>query len=128
MEPRVFIVQNQHRWDKGACAFLPKFDLSSAAKYGTPVHLLGPSAAPFRPGSVVQEMQEKLRDFCDNDYLLLIGNPVLIGIAFAIAADANEGTVRALQWNGREGCYIPVEVPGVFPRRAGQEDNGIVGA
>ncbi len=108
--PRVYVVQDQHKWDREAGRFVPKFDLSSAETFGELAYLLTPTAAPFRPEPVVDELRDKLVWFSDDDYLLLIGNPVLIGCAMAVAAQVNGGRVRVLQWSGKDQRYVPVLV------------------
>lgn len=113
--PRVFVVQNQHRWDEVGKELVPKFNLLPAEEYGELVYLLGPSAAPWQPRPAVLEMREELESFTDEDYLLLIGNPVLIGMAFALAAHYNGGCVKVLQWSGKDRRYIAVDVQDVFP-------------
>jgi len=40
----------------------------------------------------------------------LIGNPVLIGITCTVAAAQNKGSVRLLQWSGKNKKYIPITV------------------
>ena len=50
---RVFVVQNQHRWNRDAGRFEPKFDLTPAQQFGELVYLLSPTAAPFRPEPVI---------------------------------------------------------------------------
>lgn len=112
---RVFVVQNQHRWNRQAEKFEPKFDLAPAESYGELVYLLSPTAAPFNPEPVLDELREKLDDFDDGDYLLLVGNPVLIGFSVAIAAAKNEGRVNFLQWSGKDRRYITVQAEGVRP-------------
>lgn len=107
---KVYVVQNQHRWDREKEAFVPKFDLAKAQQYGELVCLLSPTAAPFHPGPVVEELRSKLEWYEEGDYLLLVGNPVLIGCAVAIASQATKGRVRLLQWSGTDQRYIPVEV------------------
>lgn len=111
---RVFVVQNQHRWSREHQRFEPKFDLSPAETFGELVYLLSPTAAPFRPEPVIEELREKLADFGPGDHLLLVGNPVLIGFAVALAADANGGDVSLLQWSGKDQRYIAVEASGLF--------------
>lgn len=113
-EPRVFVVQNQHRWNRDKQAFEPKYDLDPARVFGDLTFLLSPTAAPFRPEPIVAELKEKLADFRDGDSLLLVGNPVLIGFAVAIAADANDGNVAVLQWSGKDQRYIRVEATDLF--------------
>lgn len=111
----VYCVQLQHRFDAQSERLVPKYDVSPAADYGDVQYLLSPTAAPFRPEGVIPELHEKLKDFDDQDFLLLIGNPVLIGLAVAIAASYNNGDVNMLQWSGREQRYISIRAKGVFP-------------
>jgi hypothetical protein len=106
---RVFVVQDQMHLDPASNILKPKFDMSSAARHGALITLLSPTARPFRPEYVIAELRQKLADFCDDDYLLLIGNPCLIGFCVAIAARANSGRVRVLQWDGRQRAYVVVE-------------------
>lgn len=106
-KPRVFVVQKQLRQDHNTGDLVPKFDLSSAEKYGELVYVLSPTAAPWAADSIMSDIREKLKDFQTTDYLLLIGNPVLIGLVSAVAADM-AGSVQFLQWSGRQQSYIPV--------------------
>ena len=109
----VYVVQNQMRFDHGKGKLVPRFDLSSAEQYGEISFLLSPSASPFNPDSVLTEMSERLQGFTSDDHLLLVGNPVLIGLASALAADI-AGTVQFLQWHGKDQKYITVKAE-VFP-------------
>lgn len=110
----VYVVQQADRWDPAKGVFVPKYDVSEARVYGEISYLLGPRANPLTgPRSIVQELKEKLAGFCDDDFLLLVGNPCLIGWAVAVAAGVN-GTVNLLQWSGKEQRYIAV-VSGTLP-------------
>lgn len=111
---RVFVLQNQHTLSSDRGRLVPKFDISSAAHYGEMIYLLSPSANPFNPDPIVSELREKLATFSDEDYLLLIGNPAIIGWATAICADFNDGVVTLLQWNGIEKHYRPIRAE-LFP-------------
>ena len=106
---RVFIVQNQLRKDPETGELVPRFDLSPAKIYGDFIFLLGSNAKPFRSDSVLKDLHLSLKDYSDNDYLLLIGSPVLIGFAVAIAADNNQGQIQLLQWNGDLNQYIVIK-------------------
>lgn len=114
------------RWDKTKGELVPKFDVSPAEEYGQVEYLLSPTASPFLPETLLGELHQKLKDFNEDDYLLLIGSPVLIGIAVGIAADYTDGMVNVLQWSGKAGKYIPVEIRGMFndcaPRWAISQD------
>jgi len=116
---RVFVVQNQQRKNKDTGKLYPAFNISPAEQFGTIIYLLGPNARPFERVSsdfpefeatrILREMKMKLRDYSDEDYLLLIGNPCFIGFAVALAAAVNKGKVRVLQWHGISKKYIPVK-------------------
>lgn len=107
--PRVFIVQDQFKRHPENNSLVSKFDFTQAKPFGELVYLLSPNANPFSPNEgVVAELTDKLHDFNSNDYLLLTGNPVLIGWVTAIAASMSKGKVRMLQWNGRRGVYLEV--------------------
>lgn len=106
---KVYIVQEQNRWDEKAMKLVPRFDLSSAEQYGDLDYLLSPTAAPFSSASILRDLHHKLRHFTDEDYLLLIGNPCLIGWSVAVASYHNDGFVTLLQWSGREGKYIEIK-------------------
>lgn len=108
----VYIVQNQMRRSSGNSNLVPRYDFSQATDFGELQYLLGPSAGPFNPESIINELHEKLKDFTDADYLLLVGNPCLLAWACAIAADYNDGCLKLLQW-GR-GKYQVIQVENLF--------------
>lgn len=108
--PKVYIVQvGMQRRDTMTGDKVP-FDLSPAEEYGQLVPLLGPRATPYNTEAIIQELRLGLRDYTENDYLLLVGNPVLIGIASAICA-SKAHTVQFLQWSGRERRYLRLRAP-----------------
>lgn len=105
----VFAVQQQMRFDQVTKELVPRFtSIHKAERWGKIVYLLSPSAHPFNPELVLGDMHEKLSEFCDDDHLLLIGNPALIGMATTIAAHYNDGSVKLLQWSGRHNEYTEV--------------------
>lgn len=108
---KVYAVTNPHKLNKRN-ELVPSWpDLRlQAEEYGEVEFLLSPNAAPWAPAKIIVELYEKLRGFRgDKDYLLLIGNPILIGLTCAVAARITGGRARMLQWNGRDMKYIPVE-------------------
>ena len=107
----VFVVQKQMRFDERTGELVPRFKtLDKAGKFGVLEYLLSPSAHPFNPSNIIGDLHEKLKVFNDDDYLLLIGNPALIGMATSVAAHYNGGKVRLLQWSGRQGDYAEISV------------------
>lgn len=104
----VFVIQDQMRWSHEENKLVPKFNLSPAKEYGELQFLLSPSAAPFNTEAILKELSEKLSEFTDEDYLLLVGNPAIIGMATALAANV-AGTVNFLQWSGKDKGYIVIK-------------------
>lgn len=87
--------------------FTDTFDLSPAEVYGKLEFLLGPTEKPW--DTVLPTLYEKLRWFSVEDYLLLIGNPCLIGMATAVAAEYS-ADINFLQWSANEQQYIKVSI------------------
>lgn len=105
----VFAVQNQMRFDQEKGELVERFpSIHKAERYGKIEFLLSPSASPFSPDLVIGDLHFKLKDFSDADHLLLVGNPVLIGLSVAIAAHYNSGRIRFLQWSGKHFDYTEV--------------------
>ena len=89
----------------------PRVDIISATKYGD----LEPLASPFdqihlNPGRIVSQLRRKLQKFNDDDWLLAMGDPAIIGIAFALAASVNHGRINLLKWDKMERSYYPVKI------------------
>lgn len=107
----VFVVQKQMRFDHSSGELVPKFpSIAKAENFGKIKYLLSPTASPFGADKLVPEMKKVLDKYGEGDFLLLVGNPVLIGIATTIAADHNLGMVHFLQWSGRDKSYVPISV------------------
>lgn len=108
---KVYVVHNAHRFDSSKGILVPKHDVTSAEKFGELIFVLPPSCDPHdKIQEKVREIEHRLSAYNDNDYLLLIGNPVLIGLATAIAASLNKGMIKVLQWNGKAKEYRPIEI------------------
>lgn len=103
----VYIVHN-HMVARGSKR-VPKFDFSEAEKYGQLVNLFEDDVDPLDATGNAKLLSQRLERFTEQDYLLLVGSPVLIALAFAIAAEYTDGRVKVLQWSGRDG-YIPVDI------------------
>jgi hypothetical protein len=54
-------------------------------------------------------MRKNLKDFTKQDYILLTGDPAVIGISCAIASDMTNGQFNLLKWDRREFKYYPIE-------------------
>ena len=104
----VYVIQKQMRYDERRKGLVSRFNLEPAKQYGELVFLLDTAAEPFNPEPVLKVLRERLEPITAEDYLLLVGNPCLIGWATAIAADRTDGDVNLLQWRARERRYLAV--------------------
>jgi hypothetical protein len=110
MSPRVFIVQRPTQRDGATGAVVPSMDLSPANEWGNPMFILRDSENPFfdTQSTVLQIEQFLEREGFDaEDFLLLVGNPVLIGLVSAVAASFTT-TLNFLQWSKADHGYRPV--------------------
>lgn len=105
----VYVIQQQLKYDQASRELVPRFgSIELAEKWGEIVYVLSPSANPFNLELVLGDMHSSLRNYSDDDCLLLIGNPALIGMATAIAAYYNKGKIRMLQWSGQHKQYTEI--------------------
>jgi hypothetical protein len=106
-DPVVFVPQVTMR--RGLCGKLePRFDLSPAEQYGRLQIMLPQDFNPlFGTKKIVSALRQKLADYRAGDSLLLIGNPIIIGLATAIAAETCREIIF-LQWSGTHSEYLAV--------------------
>ena len=64
----------------------------------------------FSPGPVIFSLRQKLKNFCEEDYLLLTGDPAIIGVACSIVSDITNGKYNLLKWDKQERKYYPIEI------------------
>ena len=89
----------------------PKYNIMGALKYGKlKVLLKEDTQIVLSPGPIVFELRRLLKDYNSNDYLLLSGDPSVIGIAVAIVSDINNGRFNLLKWDRQEKVYCPLEI------------------
>ena len=61
-------------------------------------------------GPLTHKLMKELKDFNDNDYLLLIGDPAIIALAGAIVSNVNNGRFKVLKWDRDEKKYYDLEI------------------
>jgi len=89
----------------------PKINIMGASKYGEFKFLLPEfSQIIFSPGPLVYKLRQGLKDFNENDYLLLTGDPAIIGVACSIVSDMTNGKYNLLKWDKQEKKYYPIEI------------------
>ena len=89
----------------------PKYNILGAQKYGEIVTLLQEySQMILSPGPLIQKLRTLLKDITSDDYLLLSGDPAIIGVTCSIVSDLTNGQYKLLKWDRQEKTYYPIEV------------------
>jgi len=109
-ESRVFVIQEI----AGTKAGNPKINIMGASTYSSTgkFNFLLPefSQIIFSPGPLVYKLRQGLKNFTSNDYLLLTGDPAIIGVACSIVSDITNGKYKLLKWDKQERKYYPIEI------------------
>ena len=61
-------------------------------------------------GPMVFKLKQELKDFNENDYLILMGDPAIIALAGAVASEMNRGKFKILKWDRDEKKYYDIEI------------------
>ena len=105
-EPIVYLLQEVPGTKLGR----PKFNIIGAQKFGRIEVLLREDTQIVRsPGPITYQLRRLLKDFKDKDYLLLSGDPKVIGLSIAVACDINNGKYKTLTWDKQEKMYYSTE-------------------
>jgi len=106
-ENKVYVIQEVAGTQSGA----PKINIMGAAKYGKFEFLLPEfSQIIFSPGPLIFKLRKALKDFTTEDYLLLTGDPAIIGVACSIVSDMTNGKYKLLKWDKQERQYYPIQI------------------
>ena len=106
-KPKVYVLQELPGTKAGA----PKINIMSASKFGEFKFLLPEfSQIIFSPGPLIFKLRKGLKDFNSRDYLLLTGDPAIIGVACSIVSDITNGKYNLLKWDRQERRYYPIKV------------------
>jgi len=90
---------------------MPKINIIGATQYGQLKVLLPEnSQIILSPAYVISTLRTKLKDYKSKDYLLLTGDPAIIGVACSIVSDITNGKYKLLKWDKQERKYYPVEI------------------
>ena len=109
-ESRVFVIQEI----AGTKAGNPKINIMGASVYSSSgkFNFLLPefSQMIFSPGPLIYKLRQGLKDYKKKDYLLLTGDPAIIGVACSIVSDITNGKYNLLKWDKQERKYYPIEI------------------
>jgi len=105
--PIVYVIQEIAGTKDGR----PKINIMGAAEYGTFKFLLPElSQMIFSPGPLIFKLRKGLKDYNTEDFLLLTGDPAIIGVACSIVADMTNGKFNLLKWDKQERKYYPIHI------------------
>ena len=109
-ENKVYVIQHI----AGTKAGRPKINIMGASRYSTSGKfkflLQEDSQMIFSPGPLIFQLRQKLRNFTSEDYLLLTGDPAIIGVACSIVSDITNGKYKLLKWDKQESKYYPISI------------------
>ena len=89
----------------------PKINIVGAAEYGEIKFLLPElSQIMWSPGPLIFKLRSLLKNYTPNDYLLLVGDPAIIGVACSIVSDITNGKYKLIKWDKQERRYYPIEI------------------
>ena len=105
--PIVYVIQEI----PGSKAGTPKINIMGASNYGQFKFLLPEfSQMIFSPGLLIYKLRQGLKNYKVKDYLLLTGDPAIIGVACSIVSDITHGKYNVLKWDKQERKYYPIEI------------------
>ena len=106
-KPNVWVVQEIAGTREGR----PKFNIMGASEYGNLKFLLDErSQMIFSPGPLIFKLKTLVKDFKPTDYLLLTGDPAIIGVVCCLVSDLTNGKFNLLKWDRQEKKYYPIEI------------------
>ena len=106
-KPKVYVLQEL----PGTKAGTPKINIMSASKFGEFKFLLPEfSQIIFSPGPLIFKLRNLLKNYTPEDYLLLTGDPAIIGVACSIVSEFTNGKYNLLKWDKQDRIYYPIEI------------------
>ena len=106
-KPTVYVIQEIAGTREGR----PKINIMGAAQFGTFKFLLPElSQIIFSPGPLIFKLRKGLQNYKPTDFLLLTGDPAIIGVACSIVSDITNGKYQLLKWDKQERKYYSIKI------------------
>ena len=103
----VYVIQEIAGTKRGT----PRINIMGASRYGKFKFLLPEmSQIIFSPGPLIFKLRNGLKNYTLKDYLLLTGDPAIIGVACSIVSDITNGKFNLLKWDKQERKYYSIEI------------------
>ena len=105
--PIVYVIQEIPGTKEGR----PKINIMGAATFGKFKFLLPElSQIIFSPGPLIFKLRKALANYRKKDFLLLTGDPAIIGVACSIVSDITNGKYNLLKWDKQERKYYSIAI------------------
>ena len=89
----------------------PKINIMGAAEFGVFKFLLPElSQIIFSPCPLIFKLRKGLQNYRPKDFLLLTGDPAIIGVACSIVSNITNGKFNLLKWDKQERKYYPIHI------------------
>ena len=106
-KPIVYVIQEIPGTREGR----PKINIIGASKFGELKVLLPElSQIIFSQGPLIFKLRKLLKSYTPEDFLLLTGDPAIIGVACSIVSDTTNGKYKVLKWDKQERQYYPIVI------------------
>ena len=107
MKNKVYVIQDIPGTREGR----PKINIIGATEFGELKVLLPENAQIIlSAGPLIFKLRKALKDYTAEDYLLLTGDPAIIGVACSIVSDITNGKYNLLKWDRQERQYYPIKI------------------
>ena len=107
MNNTVYVIQDVPGTREGR----PKINIIGASQFGTLKVLLPENAQIIlSAGPLIFKLRKLLQNYTPQDYLLLTGDPAIIGVACSIVSDITNGKYNLVKWDKQERRYYPIEI------------------
>ena len=116
----MFATQIPSRRDAQSGLWVPTVNIAPAEEYGEVVTLLPPGSQFFAAAETTRLIKSRLHelDYQTGDFLLPLGNPVIMAVASAIAARRSNGCLNVLVWDRHSSRYVSYELENLtYPER-----------
>tara|TARA_R100001082_G_scaffold102526_1_gene72682 strand:+ start:2800 stop:3216 length:417 start_codon:yes stop_codon:yes gene_type:complete len=106
-KPKVYLIQEI----PGTSKLEPKYNVLGAQKYGEIITMLPEfSQLILSPGPLIIKLRTLLKNYTSQDFLLLSGDPAIIGVVCSIVCEMTNGKYKLLKWDRQEKTYYPIEI------------------
>ena len=106
---KVYIVQDVMR--KHPDGTIRSLDYSKAKIFGEVIFLFeGQKQVVMSPQPTIRKLKSMLKNITDTDYILLVGDPALIGLTTSVVSYILNGRYNMLKYDRLERDYFPIRV------------------